>query len=202
MANTDAPRGLLAVAHGSGAPYNNAVRPYYVPDTYATALFIGDPVVVTGTSNTAQVSAPGAGTFEPGTLPEINQAAAAGPFSGVIVGFAADPTNLETVHRPASTERIAFVADDPDLLFEIQEDSVGGALAATSVGLNANVILGTGSTATGLSGAELDSNTAATTSTLALRIVGLAPRADNAIGNQAKWLVKINDHAFLPGTGI
>lgn len=45
MANIDAPFGLRPIRHKSGAPYNGAVNPYYVASTYATALFIGDPVI-------------------------------------------------------------------------------------------------------------------------------------------------------------
>src|SRR5690606_39013337 len=74
--------------------------------------------------------------------------------TGVIVGFSALPGDLNKNYNPASTERVAWVADDPDLEFEIQAD---GAVAAASMGLNAVLIYThSGSTTTGLSGAELD----------------------------------------------
>jgi hypothetical protein len=156
MANTDAPRGLTPLRHKSGAPYNGAANAYYIPSSYGTALYIGDPVVKTGTSNTARVTAPGLGGFAVGTLPEINKATAgdANRVTGVIVGFAADASNLSNQYNPASTERIALVADDPDLVFEIQAD---GAVPAASMGLNAVFIFThAGSTVTGHSGVELD----------------------------------------------
>lgn len=203
MANSDASFGLRPVRHRNGAPYNGAANPYYVPSSYATALFIGDPVKTTGTSNTAEVSAPGAGNFPAGSLPEINRAGATGDITGVIVGFAADATSLENQYNPASTERIVFVADDPELMFEVQEDSDTSTLAATSVGLNANVIFtNAGSTTSGQSGAELDSSTAATTATLQLRLERLANRADNEVGANAKWLVSILQHSALNSTGV
>lgn len=156
MANVDSRFGLKPIRHKSGAPYNGAFNAYYVPSTYGTALYKGDPVVKTGTSNTAKVSAAGAGTFAIGTLPEINKATVgdANRVTGAIVGFAPLPTDLGKAYNPASTARVVYVADDPDLIFEIQAD---GAIPAASIGLNA-VFIAThsGDTTTGLSGIELD----------------------------------------------
>lgn len=204
MANADTPFGLRPLRHRNGAPYNGAATPYVVAAGDATALFVGDPVVVTGESNTAEVEAPGAGSFKPGTLPVVTRATAGAnnDITGVIVAVAADPTDLENQFRVASTERIVFVADDPDLVFEIQEDSAGGALAAGAVGGNANLVAGAGSQITGLSGFELDSSTLATTNTLQLRIERLANREDNEIGDQAKWEVSILQHSMLNLTGV
>ena len=199
MANVDAKKGLIPIRHKNGECYNGATNPYYIPSTYATSLKKGDPIIITGTSNTAEYKG-----YEPGTLPEINKATAAGGAytSGVIVGFMVDPDNLDKTYNPASTERIAFVADDPDLVFEIKEDSDGAALAATDVGLNADYIFGTGSTVTGLSGVELDSSTANTTNTLQMKILRLSCRVGNAIGDNAVWEVMINLHTQRYLTGI
>lgn len=200
MANSDNPMGLVPVKDKNGRTYNGSFNLYYVPSTYATALFVGDPVVITGTSNTAAYKEHAAGT-----LPEINKATAAGGnyISGVIVGFEIDQDDLTKTYNPASTERIVYVADNPDLLFEVQEDSAGTALAATSVGLNADLVYThSGSTTSGKSGAELDRSTAATTNTLQLKILRLANKVDNAIGDSAKWLVQINLHTQRYLTGI
>jgi hypothetical protein len=156
MANIDSPSGLRPVRHKSGAPYNGAANPYFIPSGYGTALYIGDPVLKTGTSNTAEVTVPGAGKFGIGTMPEINKAAAgdANRVTGVIVGFAPLATDLNKPYNPASTERVALVCDDPDIVFEIQAD---GAIPAASIGLNAVFIYThSGSTTTGRSGVELD----------------------------------------------
>lgn len=205
MANADTPFGLRPVRHRNGAPYNGAVTPYYIPASYGTALFIGDPVVVTGTANTAAVKAPGVGDFAPGTLQEINKATAAGGnyISGVIVGFAATPSDLSKQYNPASTERVALVADDPDLVFEVQEDGVGATLAATDMGLNADLVYThSGSTTTGRSGAELDISTKATTNTLQLKILRLVNRSDVELGVNGKLEVAINLHTQRYTTGI
>lgn len=197
MANVDSPFGLKPVRHRNGAPYNGAVRPYYIPSTYATALFIGDPVVKTGTSNTARVSVPGAGDFIPGAMPEINKATAGdgNMITGVIVGFSPLPTDLTKKHNPASTERVAFVCDDPDVVFEIQSDTTG--VAVTDIGLNAVLIYThSGSTTTGLSGVELDttSDVPAADASNQLTIQRLVNRLDNEAGPWAKVEVKINQH--------
>ena len=46
---------------------------------------------------------------------------------------------------------------------------------------------------------ELDNTTEATTAGLNLQILGLVKKADNAMGEHAKWLVKINDSEFSVG---
>jgi hypothetical protein len=198
MANNDTPFGLRPVRHKSGAPYNGAVNYYYVPSTYATALFVGDPVVKTGTSNTAAVSAPGAGSWGIGTLPEINKAAAGtgNRITGVIVGIAPNPDGLDKIYNPASTEAIIAVCDDPDVMFEIQCE---GTISAAQAGLNGVLIYtNAGSTATGRSGAELDGGTTtapATTVGFQLKILRVANREDNeGAAAFTKVDVMINQH--------
>lgn len=205
MANTDNAHGLIPIKHRLGAPLNAVVNPYYVPASYGTAMFIGDPVVKTGTSNTA-TEAVGSEDYLAGMLPEVNVATAGGVISGVCVGKRNDVSDLETIHNPASTEAIVMVCDDPNVVFRIKEDSVGGALAATSVGLNADLILTVaGDAITGISGCELDSSTAATTAALNLKILRLSDvhdagaNARNAIGADAKWDVIINEHTEVNG---
>lgn len=180
MANVDSPFGLRPVRFRGGAPYNGAFRAYYIPSSYGTALYIGDPVVKTGTSNTAVVTFPG-GEYGIGTCPEINKATAgdANRMTGVIVGFAPLPSDLSKQYNPASTERIAYVCDNPDVVFEIQAD---GAIPAASIGLNAVFIYThSGSTATGLSGVELDttSDAPAADASNQMLILGAVNRPDN-----------------------
>lgn len=194
MANANTPFGLKPIKNNGG---EIKVSYYYIPSSYATALYIGDPVVKTGTSNTANVVA-GQRLFKAGSLPEINKATAGdtNKVTGAIVGFLPNFDNTTRTYNPPSTEAIAIVADDPDQVFEIQEETAGTALAATSVGLNANLVYAeSGSTTTGFSGAELDTSTPATTATFQLKILRLVNREDNDIGQHAKWEVKINNHS-------
>ena len=194
MTNSNTPYGLIPVKN---SPFVEIPKNYYyIPASYATALFKGDPVIKTGTSNTANVLGDQR-PFAAGSLPEINKATAGdgNKITGVIIGFLANPTNLNVAYNPASTERVAIVADSPLQEFEIQEETAGTPLAATSVGLNANVVFAeSGSTVTGLSGVELDTSTPATDATFQLKILRLVDAPDNAIGQHAKWRVKINNH--------
>jgi len=200
MANTDAPQGLTPIKHRNGAPFTGPGQPYYIPSTYATALYVGEAVVKTGTSNTAKVTVPGLGEFAIGTMPEINKTAAGdgNASTGVIVSFAANPDDLSKQYSPASTEAVAFVCDDPDVTFQIQGGS-NAALAATDVGLNANLVdTHSGSTVTGRAGTEMDtgeSDGPGATATNQLTIQRAINRTDNdATLVNADWEVKINNH--------
>lgn len=202
MANADSRFGLRPVRYRGGAPYNGATNPYYIPSSYGTALFIGDPVIKTGTSNTAEVKVPGVGVAAIGTLPAINKATAgdSNRVTGVIVSFSADPSNLDKPYNPASTERVANVCDDPFVVFEVQAD---GALAAASMGLNAVLIFThSGSTGTGLSGVELDttSDAPAADASNQLLILRAVNREDNDTTlTHAKAEVLIVNHTEAHG---
>lgn len=188
MANANRPTGLSPVKHITGAPYNGQANLYSIASGYGTALAVGDPVGLSGTADSNGVAGIILGTT--------------GTIVGVIVGLGllenslANPSNLDQIIRPASSTGTwyALVADSPDIIFEVQEDSVGGALAATNVGQNASLIAGTNNGF--LSGWQLDSSTAAGTDTLQVQLLGLARKVDNAFGTNAKWLVRINNHQY------
>lgn len=191
MANRDAPRGFVPVSNAYGSPWTGAPRRYYVSSDDSNNIFIGDPVALSGSGDAFGI--PGVVRATAGA----GSSAGDGPV-GVVVGFEnLTSDNLSRTYRPASTAGYLLVCDDPNALYEIQEDSVGGALAVTSIGLNANFIIGTGNTTTGTSAVELDSNTADVTATLDMRIIGISPRIDNEVGVNAKWLVKLNNHPHL-----
>lgn len=200
MANVDNPRGLTPIRHRNGAPYNGAGNPYFIPSTYATNVFIGDAVIKTGTSNTSEVKDRG-GKYAAGTLPEVNRATVGdgNAITGIVVGFLTDPSNDENVYGAASTDRVAVVADDPDLVFVVQDDA-SATLAATSVGLNANLVdTHSGSTSSGRSGTELDATTPSADASNQLTIQRLYAVEDNELGNNARWEVKINNHTEAHG---
>lgn len=190
MANADAAMGLKPVRYISGAVYTGATNKYFVPDTDTTALFIGGLVKEAG-SATAD-----------GTPHVTGNVATGDDMLGVVVGV--EPVTADSeIYRAASAGRYVFVADDPNLLFEVQEDSVGAALAADAMGNVADLTgLTAGSTSTGLSAIEIDSSTAtaAGDGTEDVKIVGFAQRQDNEIGNQANWLVRLNNHALVNGS--
>lgn len=186
MANANAPSGLNPVRYLSGAPYNGAFNIYSVAAAYGTAIYVGDPVVDIGTS---QTNADGSITKD------VQLAATTDVMTGVVVAVL-PVTRSSTVYREASTYRLLAVADDPNLLFEVQEGTGGTPLTANDAGLNISFAAGTGSTTTGKSGLTIDNATEATTNTLALKIITPVNRPDNAIGDSCKWLVRINRHRY------
>jgi len=191
MPNVDTPFGMRPVADLTGRPWTGAVQAFSTASGDATAIYIGDPVKLSGTSQ----------TINGRVYLDVDQAATGDVIVGVVVGV--DPVlgagaggRDSTIYRAASTVRILYVCTDPNAVFEIQEVSGGTALTANDAGLNANFTVGSGSATTGLSGVELNNATEATTNTLDLHIVGLVPRDDNEIGEHAKWLVRINRHQY------
>jgi hypothetical protein len=129
------------------------------------------------------------------TYPDVTRAATGDVVVGVVTSVV-PATRDSTVYRAASTATIVNVADDPQLLFEIQESAGGTALTANDIGLNADFVVASASTTTGLSATTLNNATEATTNTLDLKIVGLANKPNNEVGASAKWIVKINRHQF------
>lgn len=189
MANTSTPFGLRPVGTLNSACYTGQIKKFYVPSTDAAAIGIGDPVKLAGSADADGVPTV-ARMATPGTDVMV----------GVMVGVQPLPTDLTLNYRKASTAMYIYVDVDPNTIYEVQEDSVGGALAATNVGQNANIILGTVSTTTGNGLTMLDSSTANTTNTLDVQILELAVRPNNEIGNYAKWHVRLNKNQYANGT--
>lgn len=205
MANTNKPMGLSPVQYLSGAPWNGQARLYSIAYDYATALYIGDPVISSGTADANGV-------------PGIVIYGGTGAVRGVVVGIGryenlmANPGNLDRTYYPANGDGVnspwyAMVVDDPNVLFAVQENSNGTALAATQIGLN--TILKSGSGNGFVSGWLLSSSTdatPATTATLAVRLMGLQRILNsdgtwNSFGAYAKHLIKFNVHELGTGTG-
>jgi hypothetical protein len=184
MANVNVKSGLTPVRYMSSAnPYSGGGNVYSVDPANATAIFVGDPVKLAGTGQTINGM----------IYQDVVQAATGDVMTGVVVAVLPD-TRDSVIYRAASTQRLVLVADDPGILFEIQEVGTGTAFTVNDLGLNANFVVSAGNATTGISGVELDNSTEATTNTLDLQIVGFANRTGNEIGLNAKWLVRINRH--------
>lgn len=191
MANTNAPFGFRPVKYRDGKAYTGACNEYYHDSGDSTALYMGDPVILAGSSNSL------------GVATVVRATAGSGAYvSGVVVGFRPD-TAIPLGYGAASTGYYVLVADDPDLMYEIQEDGVGGAIALASVGLNADFVAGSGSTYTKRSGFMLDSSTAASTNTLQCKIHGFSQDPLNETATAyAKMLVSFNLHQMNNTTGV
>jgi hypothetical protein len=175
------------------------ITKYYVPSTYSTTLYTGDPVVLTGTANAALTFS----KYIPGQLQTVTKATAgaSNKITGVIVGFESS-TGGRLPYGAASTVRVALVSDDPNQVYVIKADG-NTTLDATHIGLNAMLNLATsGSTTMGLSGANMDTGTTtapSATATGQLTILGIDPTPPNAFGQYARFLVRINLHTYELG---
>lgn len=184
MANIDKAFGLRALGNLSATGGQKQFG-YEIEDNQSGAIFQGDLV-----------------TVYDGYLVQFNPAthtAAVGVFNGCNY---VDPTTGKPTfsnYYPGSVnitqgKIIADVIDDPNQLFTIQanEDVV-----QADIGKNADVVVGTGNTVTGVSAMELDSSTVANTAALNLKIVGfLSTPANEAGENNVVVVVKINEHSY------
>ena len=186
--------GFRPVKHMNGSPYNGQVNRYMISASDSQVTNVGDLVIL---SDNDAIKDPKTG----GVYPAVERAASAtaSAIVGAIVGFEPDYSNLNTGnYRPASTYRVALVADSPDLIFACPQD---GNIAAASVGLNCSLIIGSGSaTAPYASAMMVDSSEVATTATDPVQIVGIVASPDNEVrldgSSNAELLVRINTHAF------
>jgi hypothetical protein len=175
---------------------------YFISSADANAFYVGDPVTLSGNGDTTR-GIPGVTVITPGTTPLLGAILAIGvnPDGGPYI----DPNNLTLVNAPATKTQnyYVLVADDPLIIFEVEEGTAAGAagtpFTSAEIGLNANMVLVAPATGVKTSGALINNATEATTATLDLKILGLARRLDNAFGARAKWNVLINSHVFRAG---
>lgn len=194
MANPNVAFGLWPRRQTTSGLWTGGYNMYFVPSTDANNIFLGDPMIPTGAAD-----ANGVPVVTLATAGSSNYLL--GPMMGIVNG--GEPiipvTRDLPIYRQASVATYIYVADDPNLFFEIQENGNMGTTAAWS---NANLVSGTGSTVTGQSGWQLNSSTSNTTNTLQLRVITPIRDVSNTVGTNCKWMVRINLHALSNQTGI
>mgnify|MGYP001596822290 FL=1 len=155
-------------------PYGRVISlQKYRKDASAARIYPGDFVILEADGNVA-----------PATAGALN-----------LIGVAAEGSAGST----ADTEVLVY--DSPEQLYVCQDDGDTTAMDETSIGANADLIAGVGSTVTDRSAHEIDSSSA-TNATANLAIKGLHPMEldsgrvgfATASGQQRKWIVKINEH--------
>lgn len=197
MANTNSVRGFLPLKYFNGAPWQGAVRPYVIDAGNGTATFVGDLVSAAG--NQTKVSIVGS-SYRDQYLPRVLQATANDTIIvGSVVAFEPLTTSLQLLYRLASTERVAFVVDDPMVIYQAQTNGASG-ITAANVMQNYHIVVGSGSTVTGYSGMQIADSTAATTATYEIRMLRLAVSADNTLGQYNKVECMLNNCYFKAGT--
>lgn len=203
MANTNAPFGFTSWngVFGGAAPTFSLIR-REIAYNDATKIYTGDPVKSLSTGYVSQWTA--------GTA--VSQLA--GIFVGCKYLSTAFGRTVWNNYWPgsdvASTAKVyahilaCNLAPAPAFLVQ----SSGTAITIADIGANADVAIGTGSTATGRSGASLDQATLAVTATLPFRIVGIyadsapsgAPGADTA--SSYNWVIVAPNVSGAGSTGI
>ena len=194
MANPTGSFGLRPVRYVDGRPYNGQSVICYKSASYATAMYIGDPVLLSPTLAEKETT---------GKYPTVNvSAGTAGTLiRGVVIGFV--PSDRDSlVYSPASTEAYPIVCMDKDVIYEIRGDG-GGALTSVVPGQNAVMIAtSAGDTKYGTSGFDLDEGTTTapnTTQNFTLHIIALKKAEDNALGINAVYEVLLNTPELAAG---
>ena len=221
--NVAAPFGFRPVRYLNGTPWNGKFRIYYIGSTSAstTPIGLGDPVSMlpSGSTWTATTYTDPLG-YCPSVVIAPVSASAQFNFVGIAVAFGQDPSNmftptdLYTNWRAASTARYVGVVDDPNVVFQVQDDGSTASglsvkyLDARWLGTNIDHVLptNTASTFSGLSTAVIANSTAAATSSLLFKILGLSMGvATPSVPNEflqayCTWDVVINNNIFKAGT--
>ena len=200
MANANFTCGLRPI-NDNGTPWSGQGRMVAFPASQAGNIFLGDPLVPLGGTDAFGVPLVG-----------IALAGAGNNILGGFVSICNGPagsgytiTRDLPVYRQASIANYGFICDDPNQLYVIQEDSVGGAITAAVGGFaNGNLVAGAGSTVNGFSGWQLQSSSvaAAANPTFQLRLLGLVRGPDNALGANADWVVRINLPSLWSASGV
>jgi hypothetical protein len=186
MANQDAAFGFRAVRMQGSGPSTNGQTQYLVANGYGTSIFQGDPVeMVAG-----------------GTVEVANGVAdvVVGVFNGVNYVDVNTRKPVWSNYHAGGTSSYdgiikAFVQDDPNQLFEVQ---VSGAMANANIGETANLVYTAGSTHSGTSKAEVNSETFSTGANTAVKIVGISgdPENSDLTANNANIIIKWNKHLY------
>jgi len=194
-----APYGLKPVNLIGGQVYAGQTRLMEIASGYATNIFYGDLV--------KRVSD---GTIEKDT--GTTTATPCGVFLGVTFTNSSTGQVQFQQFYPASqaiksgTKIFAYVADDPDTLFQVAVVSgttVISGVGITAIGNNATLVQNAGSTTTGNSKVAILDSTA-TTNTLPIRIIDVVRDTETTADNFPEVIVKINAtmHQYNNSTGV
>ncbi|MBG0871875.1 hypothetical protein H0X91_18055 [Burkholderia sp. 9777_1386] len=205
MANVVAPMGFVPV-RGINT-YQGQTNIYYIPSTDTNQYSIGDAVKSVVGADTANgfpcvtKSTGAASEYQRGVIVAVLPVPAVGTPS--LIGT---PLALENIGIPATKTQGYYVevADDPNQLFELQDDGLSG-LTAAAASKNAGFTPTNPTSPLAISATVLTTSTVATTATLPLKMMGLsqrpAPGGGNSLGANARWIVKFNLHE-LSGSGV
>lgn len=193
MANTQAYNGFSQYSGTGSAPtYEQVVATIVSSST--TAIYYGDPV-------------------EPNAAGYIIQGTGSLTVAGVFVGCkylsVSQKRTIWSNWWPGSDNNgnvEAYIINDPNAQFVASADSSTTLWVQAAINSNVGYAIGTGNTASGISGAYLDSTTLNTTSTLPFRVLGYVVDPPGANGTETgayrKVIVAFNSVSTKQLTGI
>jgi len=194
----DGPYGFKPINLIGGQVFAGSTRLIPIASGSTTAIFYGDVVRL----NTG------------GTLSKVSTTATATDAVGVFLGCQfTNPSTKQLLQQQfypgaiTASDIQAFVVDDPDTLFKVAVTAAGAStmsgVTRAAVGQNSALILGTGSTTSGDSGASISATTGAGTA-VPMRIVDVVPETVNASGSFTEVIVKFNFgvHTYYSAAGV
>jgi len=192
MPSSATPYGAMPQAGLScNGSFTGKVRHIKIASAYDTAIFYGDFVKLVAA----------------GTVEKDEGTTSMTPV-GIFVGCKyTDPNsknltfNQQWIADTTASDAVAYVMDDPNILFQMQCD---GSAAQTVLGSNCAVVQTAGSTSIGTSKNAVDISTSATTNTLPLRIIDFIDGPNSAVGDSyTDVIVKFNvGHLYDNTTGL
>lgn len=207
MANANRPTGLSPIGCMGSSGTDFPANLYAIANDASNTYAIGDIVKT-------------AAGCDVNGVPLVTKCASGDVPVGIIVGFrVSDPgvslvgsnLNLNITYLPKSSgTRYVMVADDPDVIFEVQMDST--AITLANLHKNANLTI-TADDTTALASSPVSStvitgSTVNTTNTFIVRMLGLIQRDDNQItsstvaGAYCRVRAKFNCHEYSTSTGF
>jgi hypothetical protein len=198
-----APYGLKAINSIDGKPYAGAIRQIPIASGYATAIFNGDTVKISGGYLVADTS--------------TNAATPCGVLVGCsYINSSGQPVQGQYYPAAAATSTnpaFAYVIDDQQALFKVALVTAGTTTVVSStvgarstlVGQNIALVQNSGSTITGDSAIGATVTGAGTTATIPLRVIDVVPESAQVISGTTYYrevLVKINTHQYNNTTGV
>jgi len=181
----DKPYGLQPINLIGGQVFAGSTRQLKIASGYAANIFAGDVVKLVST----------------GVIEKDTGTTTATPV-GVFVGCQFTNPSTKQIqfqqYWPTGTvaaDAVAFVVDDPDVLFKVAAVSADTTVAfygQTVIGTNVALVQNAGSTTTGDSAVAIDGTSAATTQSLPIRIIAGVPDTANASGNFCEFICKWN----------
>ena len=190
MANKDAAFGFKPVRSLSGGEIRT--QEYAIAANYATSLFTGTPVL---------------GVTAGGIIIAVDSSGSPGHVLGSFGGcFYTDPTTGKPTYKAHyaqvnASDIVAYVYDDPSLIFDAQHDGTGTA----AMNHSAFDFTGTsGSTVSGLSSSEIDTDTSGTSG--GFKQIGISKdpeNSDTSAANANAYVVfNTGEHVYKLTTGV